>query len=182
MKFEKGKYYHIYNRSNNNEIVFSSHESYLFFLKKFKKQVHPHCIVIAYCLMPTHFHFLIRSESEESKILSDQIAILLRSYTHAINLNTGRHGNLFQQHTKAKLIEDESYLLTLITYIHQNPIRAKLVKNIADWEYSSYLDLSGKRNGTLADKQFMHQYFRTNAEVERYSEELLLSVRKECWV
>ncbi len=182
MIFENGKYYHVYNRSNNNEIVFRSEENYLFFLRKFKKHVQPSCAIIAYCLMPTHFHLLVRVEIDTSRELNDQIAIMLRSYAHAINLKNNRHGSLFQQHTKAKFIDDESYLLTLINYIHQNPLRAKLVGNIADWEYSSYLELIGKRGGTLPDKNFLNQYFKTTADFEKYSQEMILAVRKEYWI
>ncbi|MBI2427560.1 MAG: transposase [Ignavibacteriales bacterium] len=182
MPFEKDKFYHLYNRSNNNELVFIEDTNYLFFLKKFKKLLKPFCAVIAYCLMPTHFHFLIRSETEHSDNLSSGVAVLLRSYTHAINIRYRRHGNLFQQNTKAKIVEDESYLLTLINYIHQNPLRAKLVENIGDWKYSSYLDLTGKRNGSLPDKNFLKQYFKASADFERYSQKMVVSIRKEYWM
>jgi putative transposase len=120
-------------------------------------------------------------ERETGKI-DDNIGILLRSYTHALNLNTGRHGSLFQPHTKAKLVTDESYLLTLICYIHQNPLRAKLVKHCEDWEYSSYLDLIGKRKGSLPDKHLLKQYFSTEAAFEIYSQEMVPSIREEYWV
>ncbi len=182
MQFEKSKYYHLYNRSNNNELVFLTEQNYPFFLKKFKKHLHPHCTVIAYCLMPTHFHFLIRVETERSEALSKGVAVLLRSYAYAINLKYSRHGNLFQQNTKAKPVDNESYLLTLISYIHQNPLRAKLVNNISDWKYSSYLDLIGKRNGTLPDKNFLKQYFKTPMEFESYSREIVQSIDKKYWV
>ncbi len=182
MLFEKGKYYHLYNRSNNSEPVFRDDQNYLFFLTKFKKHIKPFCTVISYCLMPTHFHFLIRSETDLSENLSNGIKVTLRSYTRAINLRYNRHGNLFQQNTKTKLVDDETYLLTLVSYIHQNPLRAKLVENIRDWKYSSYLDLNGKRNGSLPDKNFLKQYFKTSADFERYSQEMVGSIKKEYWM
>ena len=124
MQFEKGGFYHLYNRTNNKELLFPLRENYHYFLQKFKTHLRPHCAVFAYCLMPTHFHFLARVETDNSLLISKQIGVLLRSYTRAINKRSARHGNLFQQNTKAKLIDDESYLLTLMNYIHQNPRRA----------------------------------------------------------
>lgn len=132
--------------------------------------------------MPTHFHFLVRIESDDSLLISENIAILLRSYTRAINKRRARHGNLFQRNAKAKHIDDESYLLTLMNYIHQNPVRAGLSKRLADWEYSSYRDYAGMRNGTLPDKALIARYFKSSEESVRYSEEVVDSVRKEYWV
>ena len=181
MQFEKGKFYHLYNRSNNKELLFPLRENYLFFLQKFKSYLRLQCAVFAYCLMPTHFHFLVRLESDDQLLISKNIAVLLRSYTRAINKQRARHGNLFQQNTKAKHIDDESYLLTLMNYIHQNPVRAGLTKRSADWEYSSYRDYAGMRKGTLPEKTLMAHYFKNSEEFVRYSEELIESVRKGYW-
>lgn len=182
MQFEKGRFYHLYNRTNNNELLFPLRENYRYFLQKFKTHLRPYCAVFAYCLMPTHFHFLVRIESDDSLLISKTIAILLRSYTRAINKRFSRHGNRFQQNTNAKHIDDESYLLTLMDYIHQNPVRAGLSKRLADWEYSSYRDYAGMRNGTLPEKTLMAHYFKSSEKFVRCSEEIVESVRKEYWV
>jgi REP element-mobilizing transposase RayT len=182
MQFEKGRFYHLFNRTNNHELLFPLKENYTYFLQKFETHLRLHCAVFAYCLMPTHFHFLVRIEGNDSLLISKNIAILLRSYTRAINKRFSRHGNLFQQNTKAKLIDDESYLLTLMNYIHQNPTRAGLTKRLADWEYSSYRAYAGMQNGTLSEKGLMMRYFKSSEEFVRYSEEVVESVRKEYWV
>lgn len=182
MQFEKGRFYHLYNRTNNNELLFRTEENYRYFLRKFKTHLRPYCAVIAYCLMPTHFHSLVRIESDDSLLISKNIGILLRSYTRAVNKRFSRHGNLFQQNSKARHIDDESYLLTLMNYIHQNPIRARIVKSLDDWQYSSYLDLAQKRTGTLPDGSFLRRYFKTSEEFVRYSEEMVEPVRKEYWI
>jgi REP element-mobilizing transposase RayT len=77
--------------------------------------------------MPTHFHFLVRIDTHTIPDLKKQIGIFLSSYAKAFNNAFQRNGSLFQQHTKAKLVDDPNYLITLLTYIHQNPIRAKLI-------------------------------------------------------
>ena len=93
--------------------------------------------------MPTHFHFLIQIISEETDLVRNNIGILLSSYTKAINKVNNRNGSLFQNHTKAKVIEDDEYMWNLINYIHQNPLRNALVDKIEEWEFSSYQDIAG---------------------------------------
>jgi len=163
------KYFHLYNRSNNSEIVFKERENYLFFLKKYRKYLSEYVSTISFCLMPTHFHFLIYVSSKETELIKKNIGILLSSYTKAINKSFSRTGSLFQNHTKTKLITGERYLLTLTNYIHQNPLTIGLVKNIADWEFSSYRDYIGKRKGILIDKTLMRKRFNSIDEFILFS-------------
>ena len=82
----------------------------------------------------------------------------LSSYTKAINIQNQTGSNLFQKKTQAKCLTDDDrdqltyYLLTCFHYIHQNPLQANLVKKLKDWNYSSYPDYYGYRNGTLCNK------------------------------
>ncbi len=110
------------------------------------------------------------------------MGILLSSYTKAINKKYGRHGSLFQQHTKMKIIYDESYLLAVMTYIHQNPVRRGLVDKLEEWEFSSYPDLSGIRNGTLPKKDIIETRFGSVSEFRAFSEQLMRGIREEYWV
>ncbi|NUN70766.1 MAG: transposase [Bacteroidetes bacterium] len=142
MILETGKFYHLYNRSNNKEIVFKEPGNHEFFLEKYSKLISPYVETIAYCLMPTHFHFCIRVVTEDMDRLRDNIGVLLSSYTKAINKRFDRHGSLFQQHTKAIWIDDVSYLSTVCRYIHLNPVRAGMVGRPEDWRFSSFNRMS----------------------------------------
>ncbi len=113
MHFESEHIYHLYNRSINNELLFTSRKNYLFFLKKIRENIKPYADIYAWCLMPNHFHLMIEVnnvyftkvfEAGYSKEinLNSSIGILLSSYTHAINKSLKRNGSLFQQHTKAE--------------------------------------------------------------------------------
>ncbi|MGZ8558180.1 MAG: transposase, partial [Chitinophagaceae bacterium] len=140
-------------------------DNYLFFLEKVRKFILPHCDILAYCLMPNHFHFLINADSrttstkiiadKEKNILSEGIRMLLSSYTQAINKQNKTSGSLFQQNTKAKPIIKGSnlYYLLCFHYIHQNPMKAKLVEKMEDWAYSSFKDYCCLRRGTLCDQE-----------------------------
>jgi REP element-mobilizing transposase RayT len=120
--------------------------------------------------MPNHFHWLlvinkdyellhdINDRTRKLNPLNKDIGSLLSSYTQQINKKQNRTGSLFRKRTKAKPIVDnrkkhDDYLLNCFLYIHQNPLRAGLVNKIGDWEYSSYKDYCGLRNGTLCDKE-----------------------------
>jgi hypothetical protein len=109
--------------------------------------------------MPDHFHFSILTTTGDTSYIKKNIGLLLSSYTKAINKSFSRIGSLFQQHTKTKLIEDDKSLLTVISYIHQNPKRKNLVNNLEDWEFSSYRDYIGFREGTFVDKTFIQKNF-----------------------
>jgi hypothetical protein len=109
--------------------------------------------------MPDHFHFSVYVISEDSILIKKSIGLLLSSYTKAINKSYSRVGSLFQQHTKTKLLIEENYLLTVISYIHQNPLRKYLVSSIEEWEFSSYRDYVGLTDGSLIDKTFIENRF-----------------------
>lgn len=152
MQFLEENIYHIYNRGNNKQIIFYKHENYIYFLKKIGKIIAPLCKILAYCLMPNHFHLMAympksQKSSDDYYALNNAIAVLLRSYTRAINIQENRTGSLFQQKTKAKCLtepsnnpkpSDEFYPLVCFHYIHQNPLTAGLVQKIEDWEFSSF--------------------------------------------
>ena len=163
MHFETGATYHVYNRSN--ETLFKNRDNYLYFLKKVRLQLLPYCDILAYCLMPNHFHFILTVNEEgtlystnkkrtDMQRLSEVIASLLSSYTLAFNKQNGRRGSLFAHRTKAKILNDanDDYPLQCFMYVHQNPILSGLVNKIEDWEFSSFQDFIGLRNGTLVNK------------------------------
>lgn len=148
MNFQPNSFYHVYNRGNNKQLIFFNQNNYLYFLKKVKETLTPFCDILAYCLMPNHFHLLIRipETSEGLKLIPNQnqqllvrkLGTLLSSYSQAINKQEGKTGSLFQQKTKAKGLDTETYLRTCFHYIHQNPLKSNLVTKMEDWPYSSF--------------------------------------------
>ena len=182
MQLETGQYYHLYNRSNAGEVVFKEPENYLYFLRKYRQHLDTHFATIAYCLMPTHFHFLIRIKTETPINAQNALGVLLSGYTKAINKRYQRHGSLFQERSKAKWVNNERYLLMLMTYIHQNPIRAGLATHLADWPYSSYPDLAGYRQGNLPERSFVSAYFHSDADFRTFSQQTLTTIDAQYWV
>ncbi|MEI8084722.1 MAG: hypothetical protein WCG93_00770 [Paludibacter sp.] len=164
MYFTKDCTYHVYNRSNG--LLFHNRENYIFFLKKIRIHILPFADILSYCLMPNHFHLILTAKAEgvvflenerlkDLQQLSRGIGTVLSSYTQAVNKQQGNKGCLFAHKTKAKILNDakDDYALNCYMYVHQNPYLAKLVDKIEDWEFSSFLDYIGRRNGTLVNKQ-----------------------------
>lgn len=163
IQFVKGSYYHIYNRGCNRERIFFNDENYDFLIRKFRKQSYRYgAAFISYCLMPNHYHLLLRQDHDVP--LSEFVQKVFNSYAKAINVSQGRSGTLFEGKYKAILIEEDSYLIHLCRYIHRNPLDAKLVDDIDKWKYSNYLDWIGKRNDKLVDREFVGWYFKNGNE------------------
>ena len=171
MKFLPGEIYHVYNQGNNGQQVFFKRDNYLLFLKKMRTCLTVDCDLLAWCLMPNHFHWILKvSDDYPLKLyheepfvdplapavfpLNRKISTFLSSYTKSINNAYDKTGSLFRSRTKAKplsgnLITDDNYPIVCFLYIHQNPVRAGLVNDLKDWEFSSYRDYAGIRNGKL---------------------------------
>lgn len=175
--------YHIYNQGNRRQEIFYKQNDYLRFLTLTRKYILPYCNILSYCLMPNHFHFLIHTTEESispkkiGNIMSTQLSngfrMLQSSYAQVVNTELGEYGSLFKQKAKAKLIDETSdHLFHAFTYVHQNPLVAGLVTSVEEWEYSSYLDFEGLRNGTLCNIELAMQLLGLT------SEELFAEVQK----
>lgn len=152
-----GEYYHVFNRGINSEIVFRSDRNYLFFLRRIKELLIPKTAsIIAYVLMPTHYHMLIQINSEDFSAVMGRLSL---SYTKAVNREWERSGPLFESRFKAKLVDTDKYILGLSRYIHLNPASAHLVEKPEEWPYSSYLDLISQTDQALPIENFVHSYF-----------------------
>ncbi len=167
VQFFPGGYYHIFNRGCDREAIFRTNENYLFLLRRIRKYFEPNLVtVIAYCLMPNHYHFLLRQNSDIP--ISDLIQALFNSYSKAFNKMYNRKGTLFEGKYKSLHVDEENYLIHLCRYIHRNPFEAGLVSNLEGWAFSNYLEWIGKRNGALVDRAFVQSRFPSPIDYQRF--------------
>ncbi len=179
MEFLSENVYHVFNQGNNREVIFRQEEDYLIFLRLLRKLILPQCDLLAYCLMPNHFHLLIHTDERVGQFtkqgglfldpVTNGLRKLLSGYARVFNKKYNRTGSLFRQKTKSKLLTDESFVVNATTsiedycrncfiYVHQNPWKAGLVSRLEEWVYSSFRDFAGLRNGTLCNKEMAGKY------------------------
>jgi putative transposase len=165
--FAAGCLYHVHNRGVNRSRIFAEPGNYVYLLRKVKDLVDELSIsVVAYCLMPNHYHFVLRQEGEAS--ISVFMQRLFQTYSQAFNKQQRRTGPLFEGRFRHVLVARDEYAVHLCRYVHVNPVAAGLVPVPGEWPYSNYLEWIGERRGTLVDRRFVRQYFATPAEYESF--------------
>ena len=134
--------YHIMLRGVNRQTIFEDEEDktkFLETLKRYKDISKYH--LYSYCLMDNHVHLLVR-ESEET--ISEAIKRISSSYVYWYNLKYERCGHLFQARFRSENVETRTYFLTVLRYIHQNPMKAGLVKDVFEYKWTSLHEYVGK--------------------------------------
>ncbi|MEK7565923.1 MAG: transposase [Patescibacteria group bacterium] len=163
---------YIYNRGVEKRDIFLDHDDYLYFLHILKSSLSaepnkgPTLVgrrtwaqknyfgkidLLAYCLMPNHFHFLVRQST--STIITEFVRSLCTRYGMYFNKKYDRVGPLFQGIFKAIDIDNESYLLWICRYIHRNPT------NFKNHSYNSYQEYLGARNTPWINTKIISDYF-----------------------
>ena len=152
---EGGKYFHLFNRGINRNPIFFQPENYHYFLILWKKYLSNYLEVLAYCLLPNHFHFLIRlkenielemdgntqkviDKTRIGKVVSENIRRVFISYSQAINRQENRTGGLFTRNYKRIEILEDDHLRYLFFYIHTNPEKHGISNNYTSYKYSSF--------------------------------------------
>ena len=152
MKLKPNGIYHIYNRGNNKQKIFLLKQNYEFFIQKIDRQLSGTIDLLAYCLMPNHFHLMVStSENFERDVFTNKYRILLSSYTRAINKQEERTGSLFQQNSKSVEITGHQHALICMNYIHLNPVKAGLANSMENWRYSSIHEYTGSNRNNLCN-------------------------------
>ena len=139
--FLGGEFYHLYNRGVDRGAVFISDDNYRYFMRLLIEKAELHAIgIVTFCLMPSHFHFLVRPTFNAA--VGRFINGLLGSYVQGLNASRQRVGPLFQGRFKSVPVDRDEYLAHLARYIHLNPVAAGLVSRPGDWPDSNYANVS----------------------------------------
>lgn len=161
-----GLLYHVMARGNNGQEIYSEKKDYEVFLEQLReaRQRYPFYLY-AYVLMPNHFHLLLEvMELPTARIMQS----LLTGYVRRFNRKHRRKGHLFQGRYKAIVCDRDSYLLELVRYIHLNPLRARLVRRPADWQWSGHGEYLGTSKNGLIDAGAVMEEFKTPNRYEAF--------------
>ena len=173
----EGALYHILSRGNEQKDIFYDDQDRLLFLATIGEMSERFEIdVFAYVLMGNHYHMLLKTNRAN---LSKSMQWLGVTYTRRFNLRHFRSGHLFQGRFKSIIVQNDAYLMRLSCYIHRNPLRAGIVKRLADYRWSSYKAYAyGDRAPEwLITKQIfsqfkgMDKYKAYREKVQRYAKE-----------
>ena len=139
--------YHVMMRGINHQDIFEDRADYWKFLKLLRMQTHPedkqgnplpaHLTLYAYCLMSNHVHLLVREQAEGLVPPIKSIAI---SYAQYFNYKYEHSGQLFQDRFKSEPVNDMGYFVTLLRYIHQNPVAAGIASSVGSYTWSSWCE------------------------------------------
>jgi REP element-mobilizing transposase RayT len=156
--FAKDNYYHIYNRGVNKGQIFFNPGNYEYCIRLMQRVYQKYgASIIAYCLMPNHYHFLLKQKGDTP--LSRFINVLFNAYVQAVNRQQERIGTLFEKRFRHVCIKKEEYLIHLCRYIHLNPVKAQLVADPEKWLYSDYHEWIGEKGAGMLDTVFIRERF-----------------------
>ena len=162
----EGHYFHIYNRGVNSEDIFKEQRNYYYFLQQYMGYCSDVFETLAYALLKNHFHLLVyvkenvmvpkhNGQGTVRLNASRQLSHFFNSYTQAINKACNRTGQLFESPFERKLVDNDSYLTSVIYYCHYNPQQHGFVKDFKDWAFSSYHALLKNETGFLAAQKVL---------------------------
>jgi putative transposase len=146
----EGCYYHIYNRGVNGMTIFREKKNYRRFLENYVFYCSKAIKTLSYCLLKNHFHLLVyinenvqepRRDGKEGMFrlnASTQLGHCFNSYAQYFNKNYQRTGPVFESPFERKLLDDEQYIKSVISYCNRNAVHHGFVNDIREWEYSSY--------------------------------------------
>lgn len=174
--FAKGCYYHIYNRGAGRQPIVREERNY-HYLASLLTKVAAECkvSVIAYCLLPNHYHWLLRQDGDT--VVGEVPRRVFGSYSQAFNKAYRRTGTLFEGTYKAILVDSDGYLCRLCRYIHSNPVKHGLVAQPEDWPFSNYRAWIEGQAERSAAQAVMRAHFTSPAAYASFMREYLAGKR-----
>jgi len=157
--------YHIMLRGSNRQEVFHDDEDCISFLRTLEKcKKKAEIKVYGWCLMGNHIHLLLEEGNEEISISMKRIGV---SFVWYYNMKYETTGHLFQDRFKSENVETEEYLFTVIRYIHQNPVKARIINKVVEWKWSSCFDYYGNMSSFsgLLDSEFILKLFSEDKDI-----------------
>lgn len=186
-EFEEESYYHAFSRGIEKKKVFLDLQDYKMFLHYLKiyledpknlliqypqlpirlqaKNLKNQITLIAYCLMPNHFHLLMKQSTKDA--ISKLMKQLLNAYTFYFNKKYQRTGAIFEGRYKAARITSDNLLLHVTRYIHLNPVVVNLADKPENYKWSSHKDYLDK-NPTITNSKIILSYFPTISDYQKF--------------
>ena len=151
-----GYIYHIINRANGRQTLFKDSRDYVQFEKILTEAVEIFDLpLLAYTVMPNHFHFVFFPSQDDQISQFMQWFTLTHTKRYHVRKKTTGQGHLYQGRYKSFLVQDDMHALQLIRYVERNPLRANLIRDPLAWKYSS---LYRRYKGTEKEKKILGEW------------------------
>jgi putative transposase len=145
-----GFVYHALNRGNGRQCVFHKDGDYKSFVDLLAEAQEVHAVkVLAFCLMPNHFHLLVQPRKADD--LSKWMQWLMTSHVRRYHCHYRTSGHVWQGRYKSFIVQEDEHLLTVMRYVEGNPVRAKLVESAGHWPWSSHHKRMSGRQEIISD-------------------------------
>ncbi|MBN1195937.1 MAG: transposase, partial [Candidatus Aminicenantes bacterium] len=177
----QGAFHHAMNRGYEGRALLRDDADRIFFLELLRKiQGLTRLRILAYCLMNTHYHMVLQDNNGKMSVFFKQ---LNGQYAGYFRQRYGGRGYVFQDRFKSMLIQDDAYLMVAIGYVLNNPVRAGIIKDVAEYKWSSGKEYFREKKPGIVDVGFVEELF-GNAEefngfVKRLPIDALPTVRTE---
>ena len=167
------RFYHYFNRANGNENLFREEKNYQYFLQLLRKYIPPVADIYSYCLLPNHFHLVLKTKDERElpeeirtgrRLIRHPFSNLFNSYAKSFNKTYNRRGSLFQKHPKHLEIDNNRYLREVILYVNCNAAHHN-ISEAENYPHSSYHTLLSDRKTALARDKVI-ELFGSKEELE----------------
>jgi REP element-mobilizing transposase RayT len=177
----EGALYHLLSRGNEGKDIFDDNRDRKIFLDTIGEMSERFEMnVFAYVLMSNHYHFLVRTQRANLKKAMHWFGT---TYTQRFNTRHSRKGHLFQGRYKSILVQNDAYMLQLSCYIHRNPLRARVVKRLADYRWSSYLAYAyGRKAPIWLLTELILSQFEGEDRNKNYREKVQRYAKEEEWL
>ncbi len=179
---QTGLTYHVINRGNNREVIFVEQEDYTHYLNTVQRYKKKYGFkLFAFCLMTNHVHMLIKVEGDVS--ISRIMQSITIAHTRFYNYKYQRSGHVWQGRFMSPIVSEDDHLLTVMRYIEQNPLRARMVKDVGEYRWSSYLLNVREQESKMIDREVNLVFNRlgvdVKARIKRYREGMQEDIKKK---
>lgn len=182
--FVDGFIYHVLNRGNGKRVIFHESHDYQTFTDLMREAKRLYSIkILAYCLMPNHFHMVLLPV--KAREISQWMQWLMTSHVRRYHQLYATNGHVWQGRYKSFIVEPEEHLLTMMRYVEANPVRSGLVGSAKDWKWSSHGEVLGRKPRDVTDEAHIELVDSWDAYVDApltgmELESLRQSVNRQC--
>ena len=156
--FISGSYYHLFNHAAADGNLYKDDDDFARFISTLNLHLRkPDFSLIAYCLLPSHFHLLVRQDGDLQVFKS--FYLVSASYARYFNKKYNTWGSIYRGKLQHQIIQDAKQLMQTCVYIHRNPLEAGIVDKLDDWLWSDYPEWVGSRNGAMFDPEVRAMFF-----------------------